>query len=347
MNTLLAVGDEVDFDSFNKFFRQRILFKKENILFKHISYKMLFEDRFPKVNTDKLIVFFFFPFEHWNTKIETKKSKDVYGNKSFYTKFKNFWKVVKKKVCEHYDDKKVFFINDPDQISTDRDKELTKHILAKANIPVSHPYFTRDTNKILDLLDKGKKLFIKVRFGSMGKGITYLEKGKWETNFEFREHIISRKNDYGWTFREVTNNRRFLRQLLKQDIIIEEAINPWLLKGRKFDLRIYICFGSVLYIYPRSNDTEQVTTNISQGARGEGNKFLQSIPERIIEVAKKEAIRATRAMKLNFSGVDIMPNSDGKNVTVIELNTFPGFPKTRRFNLSKLIIKEIGKQRWK
>jgi glutathione synthase/RimK-type ligase-like ATP-grasp enzyme len=347
MKTLLAVGDKVDFDSFNKFFRQRRLLTKQNILFKHISYKELLNNEFPKIDTKKVIVFFFFPFEYWDSKIETKKSKDVYGNKSFYIKFKKFWKVVKKKVCDNYDDKKVSFVNEPDQISTDRDKELTKNVLAKANIPISQQYFARDANKILEMLDQGKKLFIKVRFGSMGKGITYLEKGRWDTNFEFRGEIISKKSDYGWTFREVTDNKVFLRQLLKQDIIIEEAINPWLLKGRKFDLRLYVCFGKVLYIYPRSNDTEQVTTNISQGAKGEDNKFLNSIPEKLLNVAKKEAIRATKAMKLNFAGVDIMPNSDGKNVTVIELNTFPGFPKARRLNLSKLIINQIGKQEWK
>jgi glutathione synthase/RimK-type ligase-like ATP-grasp enzyme len=50
---------------------------------------------------------------------------------------------------------------------------------------------------VLRLLDDGYKLFIKVRFGSMGKGITYLEKGRWMTNFRFRKgKIVSKKSDY-------------------------------------------------------------------------------------------------------------------------------------------------------
>jgi len=35
--------------------------------------------------------------------------------------------------------------------------------------------------------------------------------------------------------------------------------------------------------------------------------------------------------------------SDKKNVKFIEVNTFPGFPRVRRFNLSKHLIKEIIK----
>jgi len=33
-------------------------------------------------------------------------------------------------------------------------------------------------------------------------------------------------------------------------------------------------------------------------------------------------------------------------IYVIELNTFPGFPKERRFNLSKRIIQRIEGKKW-
>ena len=94
----------------------------------------------------------------------------------------------------------------------------------------------------------------------MGKGITYLGENRWSTNFIFRKRkILSRKSDYGWRFRNITNNKVFLKNLLKEDVTIEEAISPLLIKTRKFDLRMYVCFDKVLYTYPRSNKTDSVT----------------------------------------------------------------------------------------
>lgn len=181
----------------------------------------------------------------------------------------------------------------------------------------------------------------------MGKGITYIEKDRWITNFGFREgRILSRKSDYGWKFREVTGNKAFLKRLLRQDLIIEDAIEPLLSKGRKYDLRIYVCFGKVLYIYPRSTDPRNITTNISQGATGEKQDFLHGIPEKTLERAKKYALKAVRTMNLNFAGVDIMPLIDHGNVTVIEVNTFPGFPRARAFDLSKHLMKAILSHKW-
>ncbi len=345
MKTVLAIGDMCDWDSFKKFYRQRRLFSKHGFKFKNVEYKSILRDEFPSIKTEKIIIFFFFPFNYWNKKIETKHYKGVYGNRYFYIKFRKFWNEITKKLNDHYHDKQIFYVNHPQQITLDRDKYVTSKILEKNNILVPKYYRTRDLKKILRFLDEGRKLFIKVRYGSMGKGITYLEKKYWFTNFRFKNNkIISKKSDYGWKFRNKTGNKKFLKALLKEDIIIEEAINPLLLKGRKFDLRMYVCFGKVVYIYPRSNDPIQPTTNISQGAIGEGKEFLESIPPKVLRDSIKYAIRSTKAMKLNFAGVDIMPN--GKGVTVIEVNTFPGFPKTRKFNLSKYIIKEITQEKW-
>jgi len=347
MKTLLAIGDYKDWDSYLKFYRQKRLFKKHGFIFKGVSYNSLLKKNLPEIKTKKVIVFLFFPFEYWDNNIETKKDKAVYGNKSYYLKFDAFWRKVKKIVKDAYSDKKVYFVNNPTQLALDRDKELTKRILSKAKVSVCRAYLTRDYKKVIGLLDKGKKFFIKVRFGSMGKGISYLEKGKCITNFRFRnKKIISKKSDYGWSFKEVKDKESFLKQLLKQDIIIEEAIDPFVLKKRKFDLRLYVFFEKVIYIYPRSNDYNKITTNISQGAKGEAQRFLKSIPKDILKRSEKEAVKAMKAMKLNFAGVDIMPSADGK-VKVIEVNTFPGFPKMKSYNISRFMINILGKQKWR
>jgi len=342
--TLLAVGDIKDFDSFKKFKRQRRFFRKSKISFKSMSYDSLLENKFPKIKTKEIIVYLFFPFDYWDMYIEPKNYKKVYGSREFYTKFTDFWKDVDKKIIKFYKDKKITYLNHPAHLAKDRDKELTKNLVSKEGVLIPKKFNTRKLKDVLNLIDKGYKLFIKVRYGSMGKGITYLEKDRWMTNFRFRKgKIVSKKSDYGWSFINITNNKNFLAKILKEDIIIEEAIDPLLIKGRKFNLRVNVFKKRIIYIYGRSNDAKAVTTNISQGAKGEKTSFVNLLPKKQLESAKKDAVKAAKALGLKFCGVDMMLCADHKNVMFIEINAFPGFPRARRYNLSKYLIKEIVK----
>ncbi|MBA3044474.1 hypothetical protein FP804_04995 [archaeon] len=347
--TLLVLGDKSDWDSYKKFCKQLKHCHPKYISSITTTYEQLTKKRLPDIESKKIIVYLFFPFKYWDKNIEYKGYDSVYGNVKFYEKFMVFWSEIYEQINVFYKNKKVYFINHPLRISVDRDKELTKTILSRAGIEVKPSLFTRNYKDILRMVNKeNRKLFIKVRYGSMGKGMTYMEKGKWKTNFRFENNrIMSSVSDYGWSFVNITDNLDFLKRLLTKDIVIEEAIEPYIIDNLKFDLRFYVCFNDVLYIYPRTNNSGEITTNISQGGKGRNTRFLRKIPDNMVKKASKVAVSAAKAMGLDFSGVDIMISKDLKHVYVIEINAFPGFPKTKRFNLSSRIIKKIEGQPWK
>ncbi len=346
--TLLAIGDMKDWDSYLKFHRRRRLMKKYGCGFVAADYDAVLNGDLPEIPSETVIIFLFFPFVYWDKHIEPKKYAGVYGNRRFHAEFKRFWKIVAAKLRRRYADKQIHFVNCPQNIPAERDKKLTKEMLAAARVPAPRSYRATSARTILRLLSEGTRLFIKVRYGSMGKGITYLEERQWYTNFTFRSgKILNRHSDYGWKFRNVTGNKKFLTQLLKQDVIIEEAVPRWLIRGKQFDLRVLIFFGKILYMFPRSNAADKVTTNVSQGAESQTMSFLSGISKDLIRKAERTAVRAARALGLNFTGVDIMLDPRRQLPVVIELNGFPGFPKVRRFDMAGSLIAEIGSRTWK
>ena len=346
--TLLAVGDRKDWDSYLKFYRQRRFLSKCGCSFVTADYDAVLNGDLPEIPSETVIIFLFFPTVYWDRHIEPRSYPGVYGNRRFYAEFKRFWTMVAAKLRRRYGDKRIRFVNCPRNIPAERDKKLTREMLAAARVATPRSYRTTSTRTILRLLSEGTRLFIKVRYGSMGKGVTYLEERKWRTNFTFRAgRILNRHSDYGWKFRNVTGNENFLRELLKQDVVIEEAVPHWLIRGAHFDLRALVFFGKILYMFPRSNAAQNVTTNVSQGAKSQTMSFLSGIRKDLIRKAERTAVRAVRALGLNFAGVDIMLDPRRQLPVVIELNGFPGFPKVRRFDLAGSLMAEIGKRRWK
>jgi glutathione synthase/RimK-type ligase-like ATP-grasp enzyme len=198
-------------------------------------------------------------------------------------------------------------------------------------------------NHIERFLKGKRKLFIKPRCGSMGKGMTYLEKNKWQTNFDIRgSRIVSMRSDYGWEFRDVTGNSSFLKKLLEKDVIVEEAIDPFKIKGNMVDFRIYGFLNKILYIYPRKNKTDSITTNISQG--GKGAPGIRSfLSKNTVKKIEEQTLSAMKALGLNFVGLDIMLNKNKSAAYVLDVNMFPGFPKMRTYNLARSLISELSK----
>ncbi len=345
--TVLVLGDESDWESYNRFCEQLQKHHSKKLKWVTATYDLLEKNGLPLIESDTLIIYLFFPFTYWDKHVEKEGYKEPYGNIDFYNKFRVFWSEIHRILRKVYRGKKIRFINHPLKIAIDRDKELTKTILSENKINIPIPYYTRKYKDILKLVDQeNKKLFLKVRYGSMGKGITYLEKGNWKTNFRFEDgRIISTRSDYGWTFIDITDNVKFLKEILTKDIVIEEAIDTYKLDDIIFDLRLYVFYDEVLYILPRTNEKNAITANISQGGNERTTRFLKKFPKNIINKAVKSGIRTIKAMDVNFAGVDVMISKDFK-IYMIELNALPGFPKESRFNLSKRIIQRIEGKKW-
>jgi len=339
--TILTVGDKLDFDEYKKINKEKSLFIKKGFNYNTLSYAKFLQGRVPRIKTKRLVIFLFFPFNYWNKKIEHKTYRGIYGNRTFYKKFLYFWRKVNNLVKKQFSDKEILLINSPLLSGRYRDKWLIEFNLSRAKVPVPRRHQTDHIRDIYNFLAKGSSLFLKARYGSMGKGITYLSWSNWQTNFQIKDNrIVSRRSDYGWHFRDITGNKTFLRELLQKDILIEEAIDSLIIKRKKFDLRIYVFFQKPLYIYPKTNQPEEITTNISQGGKGDPS-FLQFIPKKLLLKAENAAIKAAKALKLDLVGVDIVLDRHLKNVYIVDVNVFPGFPKRRTFNLSRSIIKEL------
>ena len=93
-----------------------------------------------------------------------------------------------------------------------------------------------------------------------------------------------------------------------------------------------------------SKIAENITTNISQGARGDTH-LLGKISPKLIDRAIRLALKTCEALGLEFAGVDIMVDQKKRKVYVIDVNLFPGLPKTRLMNLPKYCAKRLGELR--
>jgi len=128
-----------------------------------------------------------------------------------------------------------------------------------------------------------------------------------------------------------------------KDIVIQEGVDPMIIDGHMVDLRFYTFFGEVIYIYPRKNTPDKITTNISQGGTGD-SRLLKAIPKYLIKKAAEEAMKVSKALGMGLMGIDIIPDKNFKEVYVIDANAFPGFPQRKKFNLVKHVTKELGKR---
>jgi len=298
-----------------------------------INYKDVLASNLPILENKKIRILLFFPFQHWDKYIEVyDKDARVYGDKIFGKEFKQFFANIEKILINFYRDKQVEFVNPPQASVLDRDKEECKVFLRKHNIPTPRSYKMRSLKDIRKVLDRGESIYIKPRFGSMGKGISYLSNGLLMTNFLFlKGKVISHSYDYNWRFHEITkkaDQNKFLKIMISKGFIFEEAIDPPIHKGRRSDFRVYCIYGKIPYFYLRSTPAVSLVTNWSQGGTIEQKKkFMKYIPASKLKQVKSLARKVTKNLKMNYAGVDVIFSKDYKKIYVLEAHSFPGYEK--------------------
>jgi glutathione synthase/RimK-type ligase-like ATP-grasp enzyme len=346
---LLIVGDERiakrrPYISYLKFVTYaKRLFHKRNLELKITNYHQLFSGKAPRIENPSMIVVLFFPYRYWNRHIEIYRDNRIYGDKLFGRKFKDFLKKVKQTVDKCYSGKRIIYLNHPQACFLDRDKLASKDLLRRAGLAVPRTFSASSFKDIQRLIKKGKNIYIKPRFGSLGKGLTYIDGEKIVSNFNYRRgKIISRISDSDWPFRRIKDERSFLNQLLGRGFICEEAIKSAVHKNKRFDFRVYVINGRVVYLYAKSSPAQSWVTNWSQGGRiDKKRKILRTVPKKKIMQMRSLAKRAAAALGLNFAGIDIIFSEDFKQAYVLEGNAFPGYEKG--FNLQKCLIDQMLK----
>ena len=190
-------------------------------------------------------------------------------------------------------------------------------------------------------MNAGNSFYAKPRFGAMGKGITYLSKRKILSNYKNEDGLRS-GFDYGWSFQKIHRNDQFLKQILQSRPIIEREVVTPRIKNRKFDLRIYVVYGRVPYMYIKSASIRKPITNWSQGGKIEKKSFLHNIHSHKIKEVKEIAQKAAKTLGLNFCGVDIIFDELWKPY-VLEAQSMPSWESGH--DLFKALINKISKRK--
>lgn len=332
---LLVIGDgrtsgrTLD-PSFQAFVRHLHKLKKKSLEVRVISYQDVLGHNLPEISSRTLTISLFFPFNYWNKHIEVyKKDGRIYGDEKFGREYTRFFKQIEKTLRKRYQNKKIAFVNPPQYCVLERDKRASKQLFQQHHIPTPKSFAPKKLRELQKLFSQGQPLYIKPRFGSMGKGITYVNKDSLTTNFLFRKgKIISRPYDYKWPFCKIKDKDRnhFLKILLSKDFIWEEAIDPAVIKGKRFDIRVYCLYGKILYYYVRSAPAAMLVTNWSQGGqiekKKEGSKYITKAK---LKKVRSLALKVAKELKLNYAGIDIIFSKNFKNLYVLEANSFPGF----------------------
>ncbi|MFO7892583.1 MAG: hypothetical protein R6U63_02515 [Longimicrobiales bacterium] len=297
-----------------------ILKEKENAIF--IPYSNLFSNN-KKIATGAN-VYFGFPYELWDNVVEVKDV--LYGCEDYGDAIRGLVSKLENQLFTRFPG--ALYVNQPSSIILERDKKLAKKIVQEQGLLVAEE-LPKDVDTVLNSIYSEEPVYVKARYGSMGKGISYFSEKKWTTNFNYNPKKGTINNHYvdtNWKEIDITGAIDFLKKILEHDVIVEKAILNPTVNGLKFDYRVNSVFG---FTHPdlshaRMTDNSSIT-NMSQGGKYMSFEDIQKIvPLSSLEQALKLIGDASMAAGFNLSGGDVLFKGKDYKPMFLELNSFPG-----------------------
>lgn len=205
--------------------------------------------------------------------------------------------------------------NDARAIERSVDKSMTTLLLHAAGIPTPPTWAMESVEAARQLVAResaaGRSLVLKPLFGSQGQG---LQRVGWVDG----AHVPLPPLDapYGG----VAYLQRFLPPLAQPG----------------HDFRVLVAGGVAIAAMRRVS--EHWVHNVAQGARCEPQPLAQGLGPELARLA----VRAARALDLDYAGVDLLPQADG--VQVIEVNgvaAWQGLQRVTRFNIARALVGDL------
>ena len=209
-------------------------------------------------------------------------------------------------VLHRLEDMGVYVINSADAIEVAVDKFYTSSRLEDAGISTPRTVVTERFDEAVKAFEElGGDVVVKPLFGSLGMGMTRLS----DPDTAYR------------VFRalEMTQGVYYLQEFIPH---------------AREDIRAFVIGGEVVASMLRRG--EDWKTNISAGGSAEPYKIEDELAEM--------SIKATEAIGLEYSGVDLLRSEDDGRVYVIELNSTPGWQGLQTVteeNIAGLIVDRI------
>lgn len=205
----------------------------------------------------------------------------------------------------------TYCVNGSSGISASRDKLHAHQILARHQIGMPTTALAsspKDTTNLVELAGS-TPLIVKLLESTQGKGVVLAETKK------AAESVISAFSG------------------LKAEFLVQQFVK----EAAGEDIRCLVIGGKVVATMRRKAAEGEFRSNLHQGGIAES-----------VKITKKEretALKAARAMNLNFAGVDLLRSSEGP--TVLEINSSPGherLEKSTKRNVAAKVMDHIERR---
>jgi len=206
-------------------------------------------------------------------------------------------------LLEHLELSGTFVMNPVYAFRRARDKYATMYTLAKAGLPIPETLITENALQAYRFAKRAMQIVHKPMIGSMGYGAMKFEDP------------------------DLAYNAFRLLERINQPIYVQKY-----LKKPGKDIRAFVVGNRVLAAIHRIAPQGQWKTNIAQGGKSEAFKLSPNL--------EKLAIKATKALKLEYAGVDLVETEKGP--VILEMNSSPSWQSLQQatgINVAERLVK--------